>query len=130
MNYITWIILILIVIDIYYRFRNQTKFNLLTKHIAFVINRYEKILLNKKVITEEDVRNTRNAIKNDLNEQDFLKLKKMVVVHDDTYLPILTDVIRNRKDYKSMLDTLEDTIYMADKQRLNKLENDVHKNNE
>ncbi len=130
MNYIILIILILVLIDIYYRFRSQSKFNLLTEHLAFVINRYEKILLNKNIIIEDDVINIRDTIRKNVGEQNFLKLKKMVVVHDDIYFPILTDVIGHGKDNKKMLDDVENAIYMMNRQKINKLQNDVHKDSE
>lgn len=130
MAYVLYIIVILIIIDIYYRFKKQKNFNLLTKHLAFVINRYEKILLDKGVITEGDMINTRKAIREEVNEQDFLKLKKMVVAHDDIYLPILTDIIKHSKNSKNMLGQTENVIYMMDKQKLSILEKEIHKDNE
>jgi len=120
----------LIIFDISYRFKKQKNFNLLTKHLAFVTNHYEKILLDKKVITENDIINTRNAIREELNESDFLKLKEIVVAHDDISLPIFTNIISNVEDYKNVLDETKNAIYMVDKQKLSRLEKETHKDNE
>lgn len=130
MEYVFYIIVILIIFDISYRFKKQKNFNLLTKHLAFVTNHYEKILLDKKVITENDIINTRNAIREELNESDFLKLKEIVVAHDDISLPIFTNIISNVEDYKNVLDETKNAIYMVDKQKLSRLEKETHKDNE
>lgn len=127
MEYILYIIVILIMIDISYCFKKQKNFNLLTKHLSFVINYYEKIFLDKKIITENEIRNIRQAIKEELNEKDFAKLKKMVVAHDNIYLPILTDIVCHGKDDKNILNETESAIYMVDKQKLNRIKTEIHK---
>ena len=87
-------------------------------------------MLEKKIISENDIKNIRNSIKEEINEQDFLKLKKIVVAHDNIYLPILTDIIYHGKNDKNMLNETENAIYMMDKQKLSKIENETHKDNE
>lgn len=85
MEKILILILIIILVDIYYRFRQQTKLNALAMHSAVLVNFYEKILLDKKIITPNDINITRNLIKESMNDKNYEKTKNIVLSIDQDY---------------------------------------------
>jgi hypothetical protein len=125
MNKIFIFIFIVIIIDIYYRFRLQTKLNALTMHSAILVNFYEKILLNKKIITSNDIKVARDLIKKSMSDKSYEKTKRMVLSIDRDYEAVLHELIYNgiiedKEKFKAKKWLIEEALYNKNYQELEK----------
>ena len=117
MEIIIAIVAILIIIDIYSRLKNHTRYAHLVVHLIVLMNRYEKILLKKKLITPEDIRYTRAKIEAGMSEKEFARLKEMAAVFDPDWSMLSTALIREfsgEKEEKELREILNEAIYYKD----------------
>ncbi len=136
MKYVITAIFLVLLIDIYYRLRQQVKVNILTEHLASLMYRYEEVLLNKKVLEKKDVQESRNAFTTNIIHRGYDKrrvheLKHLVASYHPNYVGILADIFghqrrRNKGDTKSLIGEVEDALYMHDYENLSRLEKIVH----
>ncbi len=114
MNYLILLIIVYIIFDVYYRLKNQRKFNFLLTHIATTFNYYEKLFVNNKTLKIQDVISSRELVKNEINESNFEKLKSIVVSLDNYYLRLLLALTSSDKYSKEMKDKAIDAVYNLD----------------
>ena len=81
MEFVLFIIGVLVIIDIYSRLNHLRIREFVLDYVLLLLNRYEKILLDKKILSQTDIMNTRDLAGEDLNEKinslnDFLFKQK------------------------------------------------------
>lgn len=117
MKIIITIVAILIIVDIYSHLKYHARYTKCLIHLLVSMNRYEKILLKKKLIIPEDIRYTRAIIATRMSEKEFSRLKELVAVFDPDYSTLSTALIREVSDKKVMKDLreiLNEAIYYKD----------------
>jgi hypothetical protein len=83
-------------------------------HLIITNNYYEKILLLKKIITHDDIAETRRQIKERLGEADYEKVKDIFLNYDLEYLQTAADLNleeMNVENRRTILKKIKDLLY-------------------
>lgn len=122
MNSILLIVLVLIFVDLYYRFRQQKKLNGLFFYSSVMSDYYEQILLSKEILSKSEVRYMKEQIEKDLKEfkfsqKDIASLKCRIAGFNPAYNDAIGSIMYNFEDKEKLnneIQILGELLYSKD----------------
>ena len=125
MNYFIIILLVYIIFNINSRLKKQEKASLLLRHVIVSLGHYEKVLLSKKLINQEDIHRARQILEAGLSkdkiEKKFENLKKEIVSYDPQYIELVNSLISKQEDYTTSKELARDAIYYKNNNAVRKV---------